>query len=74
MKLILDVPDEHFDAAIRLVRKEMRDYRTRYEKPGWGWTFYEAGERFFVRGIKGGLSVRPAPIPAPPQTLDGETP
>lgn len=57
MRLIIDVPDELFDPALRVARAEMRDYRERYDKPGWGWTFYEARHRFWVRGIKGGISV-----------------
>lgn len=71
MRLILDVPDEVFDAAVRLVRKEMHDYRVRYEKPGWGWTFYESGHSFWVRGIKGGISVSLNRALSPPQGRAG---
>lgn len=57
MKLIINVPDELFDKAVRLAREEMKDYRVHYDRPGWGWTFGSGAQRMMVRGIKGGLSV-----------------
>lgn len=61
MRIIFDGPEEHFDAAVRLLREEFRDWRVRYDRPGWGWVFHRPeapGMQFFVRGIKGGMSVR----------------
>lgn len=57
MRLIIDVPDELVGPAYALATKESRDYQRRYDKPGWGWTFLQEGRRYWVRGIKGGLSV-----------------
>lgn len=67
MRLIIDVPDELVPAAFELAMEESKDYARRYDRPGWGWTYWKAPNRYWVRGIKGGLSVslcRPAASPA----------
>lgn len=66
MRLIIDVPDAELPAALELAMKEAGDdYARRYDKPGWGWVFYHARQRFWVRGIKGGLSISLAKSAAP---------
>ncbi len=57
MRLIIDVPDDLVRDAFEAAMDEARDYRTRYDRPGWGWTKYRAPHHYWVRGIKGGLSV-----------------
>lgn len=67
MKLIVNVPDDAFAAAMALAAKEFADnYARRYDKPGWGWTFYEGGRHFFVRGVKGGISIALSTYDRPP--------
>jgi hypothetical protein len=58
MRVILTCAPENIEKAYNLLRKEMQDeWQRRYDKPGWGWFFYEGEVRFFVRGIVGGLSI-----------------
>lgn len=59
MRLIFTVDPEALPAALKVVDEQMADgWEKRYDKPGWGWHFYKDGFRFFVRGIKGGMSVQ----------------
>ena len=64
MRVVIDCDASDFDAAVRLLREEFRDWERRYDKPGWGWSYPLAdGTRCFIRRIKGGLSlkqIRPA--------------
>lgn len=76
MRLIIDVPDELVRAAFELAIAEAKDYQRRYDKPGWGWTLHADGKSFWVRGIKGGLSVslsKPRPVPERSEPTDGAT-
>ena len=59
MKIIIDCPPEHYEAAVKIVTEELTRY-DRYTKVGWGWSFgnYQTGPRFFVRRLKDGLSCR----------------
>jgi hypothetical protein len=63
MRLIIDVPDDLVAEAYEVAMSESHDYGRRYDRPGWGWHQYRPPRRYWVRGIKGGLSVsliRPA--------------
>lgn len=58
MRLIINCDPEALPAAMKIVNDELKqDWQKRYDKPGWGWHFSHQGQKFFVRGIKGGLSV-----------------
>ncbi len=60
MRLVLNVEPEHMEAAAEILRTEMARVSS-YDRPGWGWTHRSPkapGVGFFVRGIKGGLSIR----------------
>lgn len=72
MKLIINVPDDQFDRALAVAMEERRDYAKRYDKPGWGWTFFKDGARFWVRGIKGGISVSPSPAYRAPSSAEAK--
>lgn len=65
MRLIIDVPDDLVPDAIELAMKESHDYARRFDRPGWGWTFNHGGNRYWVRGIKRGLSVSLVKGPRP---------
>lgn len=65
MKLIINVPDDHFDVAMAVALQERRDYARRYDKPGWGWVIHRDCSNFWVSGIKGGISVRLYKSPHP---------
>lgn len=58
MKVIIDCDASDFDAAVRLLREEFRDWERRYDKIGWGSVFPLAGGHCFIRRIKGGLSLK----------------
>lgn len=59
VKLIYNVTLPNLPEAQAIIAKELADYARRYAKPGWGWTFAGANgpSTYFVRGIKGGLSI-----------------
>ena len=56
MKFIINVPQHLHAKAFELLTEQAKEIE-RYDRPGWGWSFYIADERVFVRGIKGGLSI-----------------
>ena len=59
MRIIIDCEPGNLDAAFALARQEIADnYERRYNKPGWGWHFPMGTARAFVRGIKGGISIK----------------
>ncbi len=66
MRLIIDVPDELVPSAFAIVMAESADYAKRFDRPGWGWTFYRDGKQYWIRGIKGGLSVSLCKSPPSP--------
>lgn len=53
MKVIINCRPEWIPEAYGLAQREINEGIERYDRPGWGWTF----GRFWVRGIKGGISV-----------------
>lgn len=63
MKLIINVPDEHLERAMGIALEERQDYARRFDRPGWGWHIYREGENFWVRGVKGGISISHSPRP-----------
>lgn len=63
MRVIFNCSPENMERAHIVIFREMQDdWQRRYDRPGWGWHFYEGGVRFFVRGIKNGLSITEAPV------------
>jgi len=61
--LKVTAPPVLIDAATRIVLSEIPNFH-RYDKVGWGWNFHDRnhpGAKFFVRRIKGGLSVVATP-------------
>ena len=56
-RIIIDCDPDALPAAYAVAMAELQEVR-RYNRPGWGWAFNRDGRRFFVRGIKGGISVR----------------
>lgn len=53
MRIIIDCDPEMLDDALARAKREVINGLERYHKPGWGWRFGP----FFVRAIKGGISV-----------------
>jgi hypothetical protein len=61
VKLIITCDPENLEIAQSLAKQELTDegwpYAKKYDRPGWGWFYTHKNVRFFVRGIKGGISV-----------------
>ena len=56
MRIIISCDEQHIEKAWQAFREEQPSWQKRYDKPGWGWHF-GMNPRFFIRGIKGGLSI-----------------
>jgi hypothetical protein len=61
VKLIITCDPANLAAAQAIANEEINEERwpwaQKYDRPGWGWFFYKDDVRFFVRGIKNGISV-----------------
>lgn len=55
-RIIIDCDEADLSSAFHLMLQELQRRRD-YDRPGWGWGHRFNGRKFFVRGIKGGLSV-----------------
>lgn len=62
MKVIITGDEAHLERAVEILRREMRDdWRKRYDRPGWGWAFWDQNKprlKFWVTGLKDGISVK----------------
>lgn len=64
MKLIINAEQDELPYVLELLKEAIPQFERHPSRPGWGWMFSRSGKReFFIRQIKGGLSVNPRKDP-----------